>query len=303
MTADGTAGPVSGRRVAVAVATLVAVGVVVAGGSLVAADGNHLSVRPQVVAEGELLVESTFTTRGDYLVVHRDDGGRPGEPVGHVEIDEGASENVRVGLDETVDGETTLWVVLHDDDGDGEFDPEDDPALESFGSTAGRQVPVRSGDRPAYVSAPSESLQSVADGTVRVDRVAAAEAGQVVLRTVEGGDPGRAVGSADVPAGVSENVTVAVDEAFVEERPETFAVYAVLATADGETVAVGGRPVSSRVSLRADDGGVNVVTGTTGDDGDGESDGGVLALPGAGIVVVLVALAALVGVTLRTRED
>jgi len=310
MSDDGAAGAVSGRRVAVV--TLLAVVGLAGGAALVAAHGNHVSVGPQVVAEDGLLVESTFVSEDGFLVVHRDDGGRPGEPIGHASVEQGYHGNVRVTLDADDDAETTLWVVLHEDDGDGQFDPADDPALESFGSVAGRQVPVRPGDGPVYVSAPGESAQSVGDGTVRIDRVAAAEDGRVVLRAVESGRPGSVVGSADVSAGTSEGVTVELDEAFVEEQPEYFGVYVVLETDGGDAVEVGGRPVSTRLSLRkggeesgsgGDGGGdVDVVTATT-DGAPDEESGGALALPGFGVVVALVAVAALLAVALRLRGD
>ena len=311
MNADGTAEPVSGRRVAVVTLLVVALA---GGATLVAAHGNHVSANPQV-ADDDLVVESAFVSEDGHLVVHRDDGGRPGEPVGHAGVEQGYHENVRVTLDAGVDAETTLWVVLHEDDGDGdgEFDPTDDPPLESFGSVAGRQVSVRPGDQPVYVSAPGQSAQRVDGGTVRVDRVAAAEDGRVEIRAVDGGRPGGVVGSTAVSAGVNENVTVDVDESFVAEQPEYFGVYVVLATAEGDVVDVGGEPVHSRLSLRTgDDGsdgggadGVDVVTATTDDAGgagDGDESGGVLALPGFGVVIALVAVVALLAAA-RLRED
>jgi hypothetical protein len=170
-----------------------------------------------------------------------------------------------------------------------------------------------------YVSAPGQSAQRVDGGTVRVDRVAAAEDGRVEIRAVDGGRPGDVVGSTAVSAGVNENVTVDVDESFVAEQPEYFGVYVVLATAEGDVVDVGGEPVHSRLSLRTGDAGsdaggddgVDVVTATTDDaggagdgaDGDGDDEsGGVLALPGFGVVVALVAVVALLAAA-RLRED
>ncbi|PSQ59900.1 hypothetical protein BRD18_02390 [Halobacteriales archaeon SW_7_71_33] len=312
MNADGTVEPVSGRRIAVVTLLVVALA---GGATLVAAHGNHVSANPQVADDG-LVVESASVAGDGHLVVHRDDDGRPGEPIGHAGVEQGYHENVRVTLDADVGAETTLWVVLHEDDGDGEFDPADDPPLESFGSVAGRQVSVRPGDRPVYVSAPGQSAQRVDDGTVRVDRVAAAEDGRVEIRAVDGGQPGDVVGSTAVSAGVNENVTVDVDESFVAEQPEHFGVYVVLATAEGDVVDVGGEPVHSRLSLRTGDGGsddggdgdVDVVTATTdeaggdGADDDGDDESGVLALPGFGVVAALVAVVALLAAA-RLRED
>lgn len=287
----------------------VAVVVVVAAGALVAAHGNGVSVSPQVVTEEGVLVESASITQEGYVAVHRDDGGEPGEVMGHASLEQGDNQNVRVPLDAMPDGQQRVWVVLHEDDGDGEFNAGDDPPLESFGSVAGRQIMVSPGDRPVYLSAPSEASQSVADGTVTVDRVAAAEDGRVLVQTVEGREPGDVVGSASVSAGVNEDVTVELDDGFVEEQGDYFGVYVTLANADGEAIEIGGESVSTRLSLQkapADDGvGVVTDTATDGDQNgdDGGSGGSLLAQPGFGVLLTVGVIAVLLVVGLRARRD
>jgi len=290
------------------VLVLAAVAALVGAGAIVAAHGNGVSVNPQVVTEEGLLVESASITQEGYVAVHRDDGGEPGQVIGHARLDQGDNQNVLVGLDAMPDDEQRVWVVLHEDDGDGEFSAGDDPPLESFGSVAGRQVMVRPGDQAVYVSAPSEASQSVADGTVTVQRVAAAEDGQLLVQTVEGREPGEVVGSASVSAGVNQGVTVELDESFVEEQGDYFGVYVTLADADGTPVEVGGDPVSTRLSLQkapADDG-VDVVTTEASDGGGGGNDGGgdsILAQPGFGALIAIGVVAALLVVGLRARRD
>ncbi len=303
MPTDSGSGAVSpGRIGALALVTVV---VVAGAGALVAAHGNHVAANPQVVTEEGLLVESTFISQDGFVVVHRDDGGDPGEVIGHARVEQGYQENLRIGLDAMPDGEQRVWLVLHEDDGDGEFNPEDDPALESFGSVAGRQVMVRPGDRPVYVSAPSEASQSVADGTVTVERVAAAQEGRLLLQTVQGREPGEVVGSASVSAGLNRDVTVELNQSFVEEQGDYFGVYVTLADADGEAIEVGGDPVSTRLSLqKVDGGGVGVVTEETDDGSDDAAggSGGLLAQPGFGALVALGVLAALVALGVRRRD-
>ncbi|MEZ4710411.1 MAG: fasciclin domain-containing protein [Caldilineaceae bacterium] len=53
--------------------------------------------------------------------------------------------------------------------------------------------------------------QEIIDGTIRVVRVTANEAGFVVVHTDDSGNPGPVIGYAPIPAGVSANVTVPID--------------------------------------------------------------------------------------------
>lgn len=289
---------------------------VVGAGALVGAHGNHVDANPQVVADDGLMIESTFVTQDAHLVVHRNDDGEPGEIIGSVSVADGFHKNVRIALDSPPAGETTLWVVLHEDDGDGEFEPDEDPAMESFGSVAGTQVAVTPGDRAVYISAPSQTSQSVDDGSVRVERVAAPEDGHVVLRQIEDGEPGAVVGSAPVSAGTNENVTVEMNDSFVADQRQYFGVVAQLTTDDGDgeyggepAVTVGGEAVSTRLGLKKGGGSVSVNTAeptatATESDADPESgSGGTLALPGFGAVVAVAALVALLAVAVRRSRD
>jgi hypothetical protein len=304
----------------VAVVALVAV----AGtATLVGAHGNHVSVNPQVVAGDSVTVESAFVGQDAHIVVHEDDGGEPGAVLGSTFIGDGFHGSTTIDLDTAPDGETDLWFVLHRDDGDGEFDPESDEPLESFGSVAGTQVTVTTGDRPVYVAAPGQTSQDVSDGTLRVDRVAAAEAGHVVVRAIDGGDAGDVVGSTAVEAGVTENVTVELNETYVESQRQYFGVYATLTTADGDgeydgeaAVTVGDETVHTQIGVRKG-GGVSVNTGanvSTGDetgadattdasaDGEANTGSGLLALPGFGAVLAVGVVAALLGAALLRRD-
>jgi hypothetical protein len=209
---------------------------------------NHVSVTPQVVTDGEVIVDSAFVLTDGYLVVHEDDGGEPGAVRSHRALSEGFHDDVRIDAG-TVDGRTDLYLVLHRDDGDGEFEPGEDPALTSFGRVAGERVTVTAGDQPVYLLsrsfAPDES-----DGTVTVDRVAAPDPALVVVRADAGGDRGRVVGTSTVPAGVSHDVTVGLSSSFYADQRDSFQVSVTLHRDDGDgeydgeaAVTVGGEPV------------------------------------------------------------
>ena len=71
--------------------------------------------------------------------------------------------------------------------------------------------------------------QDVVDGTVRVVRVTANEAGFVVIHADDNGSPGPGIGYVPVPAGVSANVIVPID---VEAATDT--LYAMLHVDGGE---------------------------------------------------------------------
>ncbi|MCB9148439.1 MAG: fasciclin domain-containing protein [Caldilineaceae bacterium] len=71
--------------------------------------------------------------------------------------------------------------------------------------------------------------QDVVDGTVRVVRVTANEAGFVVIHADDNGSPGPVIGYAPIPAGVSANVIVPID---VDAATDT--LYAMLHVDGGE---------------------------------------------------------------------
>lgn len=62
--------------------------------------------------------EVTIEGGGGFVVVHLDDGGSPGEVLGHVEVPEGTSTDVTVTLDSPVEEDVTLWPMLHFDAGE-----------------------------------------------------------------------------------------------------------------------------------------------------------------------------------------
>lgn len=65
-----------------------------------------------------LVDEVTIEGADGFVVVHLDDGGAPGEVLGHAEISEGTSTDVTVTLDSPLTEDVTLWPMLHFDAGE-----------------------------------------------------------------------------------------------------------------------------------------------------------------------------------------
>lgn len=224
----------------------------------VAAHLNHISVDDQVSDDGTLLVETTYVTEGSswHVVAHAHNGSGPGEPIGHRTIDPGPKTAFTV----TIDGDrwrefernTTVWVALHQDDGDGQFDPADDPVfVDQFDRRRAQRISVgkRDAGRVNVVAHGFSGSQTVNESAVTVPRVRLAESGAVALHAVgENGSLGPEVGRTDVGAGVSRNVTVDIDDSFFAERGDRFELWVV--AAHGATpVRVGGDPVASLLGV------------------------------------------------------
>jgi len=173
--------------------TLVCVLVLASAPLPVAAHLNHVTAGTQQTPDGTVIVESSFASNDGYLTVQRDDGGEPGEVVGVTSI---RSQRYRIDVGVTIDESAwAKWetqpvhIVLRRDDGDGEFDPDEDPVVESFGSAATERLTVAKGPR-AVVTA-SETLRPDAEGTVTVRRVTLPETGNLVVHTPRDRQSGR----------------------------------------------------------------------------------------------------------------
>jgi len=219
---------------------------------LAVAHGNHATAHPQVSANGTVVVEQAFLTERGYLVVRADDDGTPGRVLGARPLDRGIHTGSTVRIDASywrnVSGNTTVWTVLHADDGDGEFDPADDELLRWFDRPAGERVAVGKRDGAGYVVTAGGSG---ADGALLVERVALPARGHLVVHERTNGTLGPAHGSRTLRAGAHANVSVPVDlggnrstwpplsvAVHVDDGDGTFG-------ADDPVVRVAGEPVAS----------------------------------------------------------
>jgi hypothetical protein len=237
------------RTVPAVVAVALAVGLVLATAvAPVAAHVYNIEADDQRSADGTLLLEWEFVGTDGWVAVRGDDGGDPGEVLGHrrVTSETAFRTDTTVEIDEnawaSVEDTREVWVVLHSE-GEGEgFDPEEDPLRTGFsGEPAGTRVTVERAAAPTSVTAQGFGAETSTDGTVTVRRVELAEAGHVAVHRVDGDiaanvadeDIGEAVGSVQLSAGVHENVTVDLEESFREEASGETLLAAVVYAGDG----------------------------------------------------------------------
>lgn len=235
-----------------------------------AAHGNHLSVDDQYTENGTVVVETVFASLDGFVVIHADDGGEPGRPLGHAAIDTGITTGARVPIGEewsARDGPQRVWAVLHGDDGDGSFEPGRDEALPNFGGEAEREFTVETrAAGPASVVANDIDSQATT-GTVTVGRVALGTDGALVVRADRNGEPGRVVGRTPLAAGVHEDVAVDLDDSYYRQQDARFGLWATLEE-NGAPVRLDGAPVASEFGVRK----TERTNGTTAVGADGPPD-------------------------------
>ncbi|WP_254839730.1 DUF7282 domain-containing protein [Natronomonas marina] len=231
--------------VAAALAVVVLLGVAVAP---VAAHVNHVEADDQRSADGTLLVEWEFVGTDGWVVVRADDGGDPGEVLGHRRVtpETAFRTDTTVAIDDgkwaDIEGSREVWVVLHREEGGEGFDVEEDPMQTGFsGDPAGTRLTVEKADGATSVAAQGFDAETVTDGTATVRRVELAADGHLAVHAVDGdiagnvedGDVGEPVGSVALSAGVHENVTVELDESFLADA-DSEELLAAVAYAGGD---------------------------------------------------------------------
>lgn len=100
------------------------------------ADEPALVVRSQPKGSGgSVEIASLTLAEPGYVVVHANDGGKPGAVIGRTElIDAGTHENVSVQIDPTRAGDR-VYPMLHTDDGDGVYEFPGADAPTTFGGS------------------------------------------------------------------------------------------------------------------------------------------------------------------------
>lgn len=185
---------------------------VFAGG--VSAHGWSVTADTQVTSDGTIVLGHLTTLKSAYVAVHVDDGGEPGRVVGFREFRNRVFEGSNVAVE--IDGEywsnrtgpTDLWIVVHESDTDGRFEPaSDDPPFVAGDRPIRDRVTVAPGDRSVRVVAPPVTT----NGTVTIRRVDLARDGFLVLYEHTDDGRGDVVGVTALDAGHHENVTVDVD--------------------------------------------------------------------------------------------
>lgn len=206
----------------------------------VSAHSNDVNADSQLSTDGTVVVETVFILDEGWLVLHADDGGEMGAAIGHTAVDneEGLQTDVPVRMDRDAwnetDGSRVVHVALHSDDGDGQFDPNDDPVLSTFGHAATERITVERNDRAGVVLAQAFSPATVETNTVTIRNVTLPARGHIVIRNDTEAGPGSVVGSRSLATGAHTNVSVDIDQEFYHARSETFTLVAVAYRDDGD---------------------------------------------------------------------
>jgi|GEM_PF-412528 hypothetical protein len=172
-----------------------------------------------------VLIAKVVADVDSFVVIHADDGGSPGEVIGHVSVTAGETTDVEVSLErEAVDGET-LYAMLHvDDPADGEYtfgdaEGEDAPALDADGAVVvdSFKVTIEGADITPSVDVLDQELTNPLE--VNIASVTAAVDGYIVIHEAdENGDlvVEPAIGFAAVSQGENTNVKVTLNRDAVD---------------------------------------------------------------------------------------
>lgn len=273
----------------------------------VGAHGAYITADDQVSADGEVVVRNVHVLVDRYVVLYAGDD-EPERIVGHAAVSAGSNSAVSIdtadGYWTAVEGNVTVWALLHSRDGDGRFDPSVDRPLESARHDGARFTVRKSRRGDAnVVPAPTGGIDTD-DATIALRRVELPTDGFVVLHADDGDAAGEVVGRTALDAGLHEDVDVAIDEAFFRGQSGQFPLRAVVYADDGDgefgpgdrPVGVGDSVVESPFFVRIsdEDDGPEIITPTpSGSTGSGEAAGSVPSgTLGVGVGLVLALLAA-----------
>jgi len=169
-----------------------------------------VTVTDQDVSEGNVSIESVMAAAPGWLVIHISQGGAPGPVIGQSPVIVGYNPEVGVAIDLS-QATGQLFAMLHLDEGAAgvyEFPGADAPV---FAGEAPVNVPFNATFEIAPFVAASD--QVLAEGTVTIDKVSAAEAGWIAIHTDVSGSPGPVIGFAPVGVGHNLNIVVEIDQA------------------------------------------------------------------------------------------
>ena len=81
---------------------------------------SEISVSDQRLEGNILSIGEVALDKSGFVVVHKDDGGKPGEVIGNSELISGRESDVKVEINSNKAG-SRVFVMLHYDNGDGEY--------------------------------------------------------------------------------------------------------------------------------------------------------------------------------------
>lgn len=284
-------------------------------GSPAAAHGAYMAADDQISADGTVVLRNVFVMVDRYVVLYSDDGGAPDEVIGQRAVASGSHAAVVIDIEDDrwadIEGTGTVWALIHGDDGDNEFDPDEDVLVESARHDGVSFTLRKATDGNAHVVPAASSGIETTTPTISLRRVALPSDGYLVLHSVNNGSRDAVVGWTALEGGVHEDVQVSVDEAFFDRQADLFRLQAVVYTDDGDgefgegdsPVRAGDSAVASQFAVRiaddSDDGSlVNTPEEPVTTSATTDSEG----MPGFGPTAALAALLAAVAFA-RTRRS
>jgi hypothetical protein len=173
-----------------------------------------INTTDQNVEDDSVTISDVITDAPGWLVIHSDDGGKPGPVLGETLLKAGRNRRVKVEL--AKDGRTnTLWPMLHVDTGEaGKYE---------FGTVEGADAPIAINGKVATLAISTvPSIKADAAGfdpgdgkdkkpTFTASSVLSSGPGWLVIHIDDGGKPGPVAGETLLDDGVNTDVTVELD--------------------------------------------------------------------------------------------
>ena len=203
--------------VGVVVVLALLVGVPIAGAARSADEADSIDADDQSLVNGTVTVSEVNASQDGWMVIHLNEGGKPGKVLGHTPVKSGETYGVGVKLSEAVPVGGKIWPMLHVDAGTigtYEFPGPDAPVMVD-GNIVMKQITVIAASTSAS-SADNRveaSNQPLNNNSVTTSDVTAARDGWLTVHLDEGGSPGRVIGFTAVKKGSNKNVVTNLSEA------------------------------------------------------------------------------------------
>jgi hypothetical protein len=180
-------------------------------------EGDSIDADDQSLINGTVTVSEVNASQDGWMVIHLDEGGKPGKVIGHTAVKKGETYGVGVKLSEAVPVGDKVWPMLHIDAGaigTYEFPGPDTPVIVN-GDIVMKQITVMAasaGASSAY-NGVEASNQPLNNNSITTSNVTAAKDGWLTVHLDEGGSPGKVIGFTAVKTGSNKNVVTKLSEA------------------------------------------------------------------------------------------